>query len=182
MADEISFANPVNDVTPASPGDGGEGGGDGKAAVHPVRAFLDSKPYTVWIVLLTGFSILSNDLRILVFTKEDDFAFGVLVLVVVLFWAFEIVANLALGRGYSTTNLTVFFWVDVLGTFTLLPDVINLLGGNSTSGGQLNMARAARAARLGGRLSLMIRAVRYPDEKRSVGGKTSDETMDSKVS
>jgi len=57
----------------------------------------------------------------------------------------------------------VFFWVDFLGTVSLLPDIVVLVNPESEfSLGALNLARAGRAARLGGRVALLVRALRAP--------------------
>ena len=61
----------------------------------------------------------------------------------------------------QTPGRAVFFWVDFLGTISLLPDIFVLISPETAfSLGALNLARAGRAARLGGRVTLLIRALR----------------------
>ena len=60
-----------------------------------------------------------------------------------------------------TPGRAVFFWVDFLGTVSLLPDIFVLISPETAfSLGALNLARAGRAARLGGRVALLVRAWR----------------------
>ena len=95
-------------------------------------------------------------------------------------------ANLAVGRDYGanqgTEKLTVFFWVDLLGTLSLMPDAVQLLSGDKTGnmwGLPIALARAARAARLGGRVTQIIRRCR--GDNVSAGGDTAEEVIDSQA-
>lgn len=62
------------------------------------------------------------------------------------------------------TCRVVFFWVDFLGTISLLPDIFVLITPETAfSLGALNLARAGRSARLGGRVALLVRALRVKE-------------------
>jgi hypothetical protein len=94
---------------------------------------------------------------------------GWITLFVVLFFTSEVAANFIAKRDYGAyetcgERFTIFFWVDVLGTVSLVPDILILINPETAfSLGVLHLARAGRSARLGGRVALLVRALRTPD-------------------
>lgn len=58
---------------------------------------LIGTPWMVYTVLLTMWSILFNDIRVLWFTKDDDVTFGYITVVVMLLWGFELGVRLRIN-------------------------------------------------------------------------------------
>ena len=132
-----------------------------------LAGFMDGPIYGVFIALLTLWSLLFDDVRLVWMSKDSDSAVGIGMIFVFLVFLAEICINFAIKRDYGGENgwnfLTVFFLVDAIGTISLLPDILFLLDVISWNASALHVARAGRAARLGSRISLLIRTMGADD-------------------
>ena len=85
-----------------------------------VREFVEGKLITVIMTLLTLFALFGDDFRLWFFTKgADPFFFAVLCLAFVLFFL-EILINSCVLDDFK---YSFFFWLDIVATFSLLPDI-----------------------------------------------------------
>ena len=132
-----------------------------------LAAFMDGPIFGVFIALLTLWSLLFDDVRLVWMSKDSDFAVGIGMIFVFLVFSAEICINFAIKRDYGANGgwnfLTVFFLVDAIGTLSLLPDILFLMDVISWNASALHVARAGRAARLGGKISLLIRTMGADD-------------------
>ena len=118
--------------------------------------------------MVTIYALVFDDVRVLSAAKTSDPGLGYFTAFICCIFTFEILANFVAKRDYGAypdcgDRFTVFFWVDLLGTVSLLPDIVVLIDPNTAlTLGALHLARAGRAARLGGRVALLVRALRTP--------------------
>jgi hypothetical protein len=72
------------------------------------------------ITFLTFYALFFDDLRLAVFSKEDDFVFNVLTLLTLAIFVSEIILTSISKDGYF---LSFFFWLDLIATVSLIADV-----------------------------------------------------------
>lgn len=107
---------------------------------------------------VTIYSLFFDDIRIICFTKDQDsYIYGVACFVFVLF-ALEIVLQSLVEETYF---LQFFFWLDLVATISLLPDVgwIMETMQNTTTSKAASIAKTSRAARVT-RIIRIVRIVR----------------------
>jgi uncharacterized membrane protein len=86
-----------------------------------IAKFIDHWIFVTWMTLLTVYALFFDDLRLIFFTSEvDDYFFSVSCLAL-FFFAFEIV--LASYAKYEEYWMSFFFWLDVVSTLSLIPDI-----------------------------------------------------------
>ena len=85
-----------------------------------VRAVLFSNAFQALIGVMIVYGVIIDDLRVLVFPKEGDFAVSVTTIVVAIVFLLELVLLSVYEQGY----LLSFYWVcDAVASITLLFDV-----------------------------------------------------------
>lgn len=131
------------------------------AAAVKIREVMSSPVYIVLVMLTSVWAIVSHDVRVLWASPDADEGFLVVTWILMGLFLAEVTAYSVLVRGYF---LSFFFWLDVLATVSLLPDVLAASSapeatvrdsGDDVSESvledglrdNLRMSRAARAAR-----------------------------------
>lgn len=82
---------------------------------------MASPVYIVLVMLTSVWAIVSYDVRVLWASPDADDSFVVVTLLLVALFVVEVAAYSLLVRGYF---LSFFFWIDILATVSLLPDVL----------------------------------------------------------
>jgi hypothetical protein len=124
-----------------------------------LEKLLESYPIVGTMSLITVYSLFFDDIRSLAFTvAADDICYGVTCFCFVAF-AVEIFFASISREGYF---LSFFFWLDVVSTLSMIPDigwVWDLMiggGGSSQAGNAAQLAKTSRA----GRVTRVIRVIR----------------------
>ena len=125
---------------------------------------IDHWTFTTWMTILTIYALFGDDLRLLAFGKSADETFYGISVVCLFFFGIEVVAASLAKENYW---LGFFFWLDVVATVSLIPDIgwiwDPIVGENSggTDAAQASqLARAGRASRAGTRAGRIIRIIR----------------------
>jgi class 3 adenylate cyclase len=129
-----------------------------------VKEFLDSKTWTTLIMTATFYALFQADLCIMYFSKKADPVVGYLALGWFVVFMFEMCLNFALGIDYGAKSgcqkFTFYFVLDLVGTLSLIPDFLIIFDIEMAAAGSLTMARAARTARIGARLTRLMKLFR----------------------
>ena len=81
---------------------------------------MDHWCYSLFMVILTLFALVFDDIRILAFPKSmDDFCFTITSIIMAIF-SIELVISSVAVKGYF---LSFFFWLDIISTLSLLTDI-----------------------------------------------------------
>ena len=157
---------PIN----AHGGTGGDAFLDAMARYHPktlaakLRGFLDSPIWSAIIVLGTVWALYSSDFTFLVLPKSSDTPIAIVSIFVTVIFSAEIVLNFVSKRDYGReegcNRLNLFFWLDLFGTASLIPEILIMLGSDIGAPKAAAIARAGRAARIGARMTRIVRFVR----------------------
>ena len=123
-----------------------------------VREFLGSSLGLTADFIVTLVALYANEIAQLFYYVPNVFS-GTAIMLFVCLILFVIVMALT---SYSDPHylLSFFFWLDLLGTLSLVPDIPFLIPGNADHFSQLSVARAGRVARTSTRATKMIRIVR----------------------
>jgi hypothetical protein len=112
---------------------------------------------TIWALYCTDFTFLVLD-------DSADVPMAVVSMVVTAVFTMEIILNFVSHRDYGGeegfSKFNLFFWLDIFGTASLLPEISVLLGSDFGAPKAAAVARAGRAARIGARMSRVVRFVR----------------------
>lgn len=76
--------------------------------------------FIILIALATIYALFFDDVRILAFQKQADQAFYGITVGVFFLFTFEIVVQSFISEGYF---LSFFFWLDIISTLSLIPDI-----------------------------------------------------------
>jgi hypothetical protein len=109
---------------------------------------------------ITIYTLFFDDIRTIALTKEDDNI--CYIITCICFAAFTIEIFLA-SISKEEYFLTFFFWLDVVSTLSMIPDIgwiwdamIGTGGGDNTAGNAASLAKTSRA----GRVTRVIRVIR----------------------
>jgi hypothetical protein len=126
--------------------------------------FLEGGVWALIVTFFTFWALFAPDLIQVLLPKEADKPCAVVTLLGFIVFFFEIILNFVLKRDYGgkpgLSKLTWFLLIDIVGTASLIPDFLPLFDiyfGKTKSAG---LARAGRAARIGARLSRLVRMFR----------------------
>lgn len=127
--------------------------------------FLDSKSWTTVVTTVTFMALFQADVATMYYGRGSDAPLAVITMTIFLIFFFEMVLNLALSREYGAQKgwgkFTTFFGVlDMIATFSLIPDFVIIFGIEFDAVGGLIIARAARTARVGARLTRLMKLFR----------------------
>ena len=149
-----------------------------------IIAALDGTKGTLFMALITLWALFGDDVRLIAFTVDDDYAFVALVYLCLVLFALEMILASLAKKGYINS---FYFWLDFIATASLLMDIppfMNAIGlnpcvydqygeelyqldasqtGGTASGGAVTdgaFARAGRASRAGTRAGRIVRIVR----------------------
>ena len=120
-------------------------------------------PYVTGVVLgmFTLYALFGDDIRVLLFKKEDDETFYALTIACVTVFCCDIAATIKLRKGFLCS---FYFWLDVLSTLSLLPDIgwiWNEVPQSNDSNSPFNEIQGVgKASRVGARASRVSRVLR----------------------
>ena len=95
--------------------------------------FLDSKSWTTVVTTVTFMALFQADVATMYYGRGSDAPLAVITMTIFLIFFFEMVLNLALSREYGAQKgwgkFTTFFGVlDMIATFSLIPDFVIIFG------------------------------------------------------
>jgi class 3 adenylate cyclase len=125
--------------------------------------FLDSAGWQIAVGFMTAWALFASDIALWVLPKSADLPLAIFTLIVFLGFLFEFLSNIFTGRDYGTDVGDLFFWLDFVGTISLIPDFIIIFGYEFEVPDNAVLARVARAARIGARLSRVSKIFRVKD-------------------
>ena len=118
-----------------------------------LREFLASKTWTTVVMTATFFALFQVDICNMYFSKQADVPFAYLTLGWFVVFLFEMTMNFVMGIVYGANpgiqKLTFYFFLDLVGTLSLIPDFVVIFGVSFPSSGSAMLARVARTARVG---------------------------------
>jgi hypothetical protein len=124
-----------------------------------VEKVLDHYITVGFMTLITVYALFFDDLRLLLFQKEDDDIFYGITLFGIVCFTLEILFSCWAKRDYYNT---FFFWLDVISTLSMIPDcgwIWNLIIGGSGAAQSTSAYDLAKTSRAG-RVTRVIRVIR----------------------
>jgi hypothetical protein len=86
-----------------------------------VREFIEGKLITIIMSLTTLYALFGDDLRLWFTSKPADIYFMSSLCIAFVFFTTEILINSCVVDGFK---YSFFFWLDIIATFSLIPDII----------------------------------------------------------
>jgi hypothetical protein len=87
---------------------------------HRIREIVDGRIVTIAMGSVTVWALFGDDIRLVATSKDADEAFFITFLISFLLFLLELIANSLVLPGYK---FSFFFWLDVIATVSLFPDV-----------------------------------------------------------
>ena len=91
-----------------------------------VKEFLASKTWTTVVMTATFFALFQVDICNMYFSKKADVPFGYMTLGWFVVFLFEMAMNFIMGLDYGANpgckKITFYFFLDLVGTLSLIPD------------------------------------------------------------
>jgi hypothetical protein len=116
--------------------------------------FLDHPITSIFMTIITIYSLFFDDIRALAFSPSADNVFFTITLFCMFCFLIEIVLASIAKDDYF---LTFFFWLDLVSTLSMITDVGWVMNGKKKSGGNVgSLAKTGRASRV----TRVIRIVR----------------------
>jgi class 3 adenylate cyclase len=153
-ADLVDPSSRIGDAVVEVEGEEAESCGDTMIGV------LDSTGFQASIGIATGWALFATDVAIWVLPKSADFGIAIVTFLVFLLFLTEFLGNIILGRDYGSDATNLFFILDFVGTASLIPEFLVLFDVIIESPDNVVLARVARAARIGARLSRLTKVFR----------------------
>lgn len=127
---------------------------------HNLSNFIDSAPVSLFMTVITVYSLFFDDIRQLTIPMSgDDIVFSITTAVMCAF-AIEIFLASISKDDYF---LTFFFWLDVIATISMIPDIgwiwNSITGGGGGVANAGSLAKTSRASRVT-RVIRVIRLIR----------------------
>lgn len=131
---------------------------------YVVNRVMNHWLFTTWMVLLTIYALLGDDLRLAVTSRPYDDGFFAMSSVCLFFFLLELILSSFVKDSYL---LGFYFWLDALSTISLVSDIgwlWDLIIGSQGIGKQTaktsQVLRAGRASRVGTRAARILRIIR----------------------
>ncbi|ETP40259.1 hypothetical protein F442_12386 [Phytophthora nicotianae P10297] len=131
-----------------------------EARKRVVLGLLDSKWFTVTMLVVTVYALFGDDIRLSLFSQSADNGFFTLATICLVLFSFEFIASCYAKPGYV---LSFYFLLDLIATFSVLPDIgwiWNQIIGTNSSSSAIKASKATRAGSKAGRIVRVVRAVR----------------------
>ncbi|KAF4033979.1 Adenylate and Guanylate cyclase catalytic domain [Phytophthora infestans] len=131
-----------------------------EARKRAVLGLLDSKWFTVTMLVVTVYALFGDDIRLSLFSQPADNGFFTLATICLVLFSFEFIASCYAKPGYI---LSFYFMLDLIATFSVLPDIgwiWNQIIGTNTSSSAIKASKATKAGSKAGRIVRVVRAVR----------------------
>ena len=109
------------------------------AFAHPkeFEIYLESNYYLIILLCITIFILINEEIKSLFTQKSADLPFSIIVIIFMLFYISDLIANSILVKDYF---LNFYFWLDIIGIISTLLDIhwfynsiIELIGGKLNS-------------------------------------------------
>ena len=131
---------------------------------------LSSSAWMYATIFNTTYALFAQDITLWLLPKSADWTIAFLTLLVFLCFLFEWVGNMYSQRDYGAKqwpdSADMFFWLDCIGTFSLIPDFLIVFTGEELEvPDYVILARVARAARIGARLSRLTKLFRIAKDR-----------------
>lgn len=131
-----------------------------------IKVYLDTPAWGTTVTIATFIAIFQGDLTLMFLPKAADVPMAIVAFVAFIIFAVELVGNLLGGRDYGAlpgrAKFNLFFFLDVIGTLSLVPDFLIIFSGQEVGvPREAALARVARAARIGARLSRLTKVFRF---------------------
>lgn len=134
-------------------------------SISVIKSILNNWVYSTFITSLTIYALFGDDIRVSSTSQDTDEVFYSLTVICFFFFTLEIFLSSLANSDY---RLGFFFWLDLIATISLIPDigwiwdqVIGTSGNAGTSAtNATQIARAGRASRAGTRAGRIIRIIR----------------------
>jgi class 3 adenylate cyclase len=125
-------------------------------------ALLDSRWFTVLMLLITVYALFGDDIRISATKKSADNGFFSMATICLVLFSFEFLISCYSKPGYL---FSFYFVLDLIATFSVLPDIgwvwSHITGsGGAQSASAVKASRATKAGSKAGRIVRVVRAVR----------------------
>eukprot|EP01052_Picozoa_sp_SAG31_P010065 SAG31_NODE_541_length_14275_cov_6.690886_5_plen_1113_part_00 len=149
-----------------------------------IRSCLDGSAWRALTVFNTLYALFAIDISLCYFQKSVDYPLAIATFFVFLFFLADMSLNFIIKRDYGALpgieKFNFFFILDLVGTISLIPEFVILFGGADAGvPDQAVLARVARAARIGARLSRVTKLFRFDNGKNLVASKV--EAMEQKL-
>lgn len=122
-----------------------------------VAKFLDHYVVVALMTIITVYALFFDDLRVLTFPKEADPIFYGITLFGMICFTIEIILAAYAKEEYL---LSFFFWLDIISTLSMVPDIgwvrDYLFGSGEASADATDLAKTSRA----GRVTRVVRVIR----------------------
>ncbi|CEG45320.1 voltage-gated ion channel superfamily [Plasmopara halstedii] len=125
-----------------------------------VLSLLESKWFTVMMLIVTLYALFGDDIRLSLFSLPADNGFYTLASICLVLFSFEFIASCYAKPGYI---MSFYFLLDLIATFSVLPDIgwiWNEIIGTNTSSSAIKASKATKAGSKAGRIVRVVRAVR----------------------
>jgi len=120
---------------------------------------LESYPSVIFMSVVTLYTLFFDDLRVLLIEKKNDSVFYMITTVCFALFMVEIIVGSLCRYPYF---MTFFFWLDLVSTLSMLPDIgwfWDLVTGEGTNINATNATQLAKTSRAG-RVTRIIRVIR----------------------
>lgn len=150
---------------------------------------LDSNVILIVMLIVTLYTLFSDDIRVSSFSVYDDTVFFGLSCCALSFFGLELILSFIVKKEY---RWSFYFWLDLIATISIVPDIDWLwypivgIGSNSSNVNQIK--NAGKSSRAGTRATRVIRIVRlvrlmriaklYKHTKRAVKSNSLDQIQD----
>ncbi|KAF1790509.1 Nucleotide cyclase [Phytophthora cactorum] len=144
-----------------------------EARKRVVMGLLDSKWFTVTMLVVTVYALFGDDIRLSLFSLSADNGFFTLATICLVLFSFEFIASCYAKPGYI---LSFYFLLDLIATFSVLPDIgwiWNQIIGTNTSSSAIKASKATKAGSKAGRIVRVVRAL----QESKVGSKMGEVTV-----
>jgi hypothetical protein len=84
------------------------------------KNFLDHWAVIIFMTMYAIYSLYLDDVRLIAFPKENDQIFSAITFAGIIFFTLEILLSSYCMDGFPGS---FFFWIDILSTLTMIPDV-----------------------------------------------------------
>ena len=122
--------------------------------------FIDSLSVQIVLSIINIFTLFADDIRMLAFTKEEDTAFYIALILTMVIFTAEIICSSISSENYF---LSLYFWIDIVSTIAILGDIGWVLPETSSVGKTatsiVKQARITKVVRIV-RLIRLIKLVR----------------------
>ena len=117
-----------------------------KTTTPLLSRFLNAGPVQIILLAATVLALVANDINLIFGNKDSDITVDILTLLLVVIFVVEMVLSVITVAGYTH----FFLWLDLAASISLLLE-INFFMETGASAGELALAKASRAAKVGAR-------------------------------